>query len=191
MPGFDADVDPPSAGDRSHAGGEEFVDSGRFDLGGRVARSGIGGEGGADRRGGGVVGQEGCPAIPGALDRAGHRRCGAASRLERTVAGSGAVRRTPWAVASAAITSAVLVLESSTNHVALAPARGKRRRKGLGVLRRELRLGVPGGDDDDLAARRRLSWSRGGQGRSRTGTRRPAGGDRSRSASRGSGTREP
>src|SRR6476620_5572946 len=46
---------------------------------------------------------------------------GAASRLERTVAGSGAVSSTPWAAESAVVTSAVLVLLLSTNHVALAP----------------------------------------------------------------------
>src|SRR6185503_17316083 len=47
---------------------------------------------------------------------------GAALRLERTVAGSGAVSSTPWAAASAAVTSGVLVLVSSTNQVALAPS---------------------------------------------------------------------
>jgi hypothetical protein len=46
---------------------------------------------------------------------------GAASRLDSTVVGSGAVRSTPRAVDSAAVTSAVLVLESRTNHDVLAP----------------------------------------------------------------------
>src|SRR6476646_8168247 len=46
---------------------------------------------------------------------------GAAVRLERTVAGSGAVMSTPWAAESAAVTSAVFVLLLSTNHVEVAP----------------------------------------------------------------------
>ena len=57
--------------------------------------------------------------MPRVVDRGGHPD--AASRLERTVAGSGAVRRTPSAAESAAVTSVVFVLELSTNQVALAP----------------------------------------------------------------------
>ena len=68
--------------------------------------------------------------------------------------------------------------------------RGKRRRKGLGVLRRDLVLGVPGGDDDDLAAGAARATPRGDQGPLRTGSRRPAAEDRSRPASRGSGMRD-